>query len=164
MSFLRFTPQLPRYVPQSLSLRSSGASASILQTIMNSFHSIIAVLLISTAHTFADLVPDPAAKAVGAVDLETYRLYQRLVGTSWNYTYKGHTNELTFGQGGAITFQWWPGATWRITSPNSVAIKNPKLGEMPVHFNAEFKKFTAKDWSGGDATGTLRNPNAKVTK
>src|SRR4051812_821827 len=102
---------------------------------MNSFASIIAALLIAVTPTFAELVPDPAAKAVGAVDLGTYRLYQRLVGTSWNYTYQGHTNELTFGPGGAIEFQWWPGATWRITSPDSVAIKNPKLGEMPVHFN-----------------------------
>lgn len=131
---------------------------------MNTFLPIIALLLITAHQAFCDLVPDPAAKSVGAVDAQTYSLYQRLVGSSWNYTYQGKTNELTFGQGGDLTFPWWPGATWRITGPNSVAIKNPKLGEMPVRFSPEFKKFTAKDWSGGAATGVLRNPNAKVAR
>ena len=73
-------------------------------------------------------------------------------------------HQFSFGQGGAVDTSMWPGATWRITSTNSVAIKHPKLGEMPVRFNPEFKKFIAKDWSGGDGIGTIRNPNAKVTK
>jgi hypothetical protein len=119
-------------------------------------------LLIAVSFTVAALTTDPAAKAIGAVDAQTYSLYQRLVGSSWNYTYRGKMYVVTFEQGGKVTMQWWPGATWRITGPNSIAIKNPEVGEMPVRFSPEFKKFVAKDWSGGNAIGTLRNPNAKV--
>ena len=134
------------------------------QTTMKSLPSIIALLLMTVAHTFADPVPDLTAKSVGAVDPQTFSLYQRLVGSSWLYHWHGGTYELTFTQGGAINAGIWPGATWRITSPNTIAIKHPKAGEMPVRFTGEFKKFIAKDWNGGEGTGVLRNPNAKVPK
>lgn len=123
---------------------------------------VFSLALLLAMPCMAELVPDPAAKALGAVDTPTYSLYQRLVGSSWNYAYGGKSFVLTFEQGGKVTMQWWPGATWRITGPNSIAIKNPQVGEMAVHFSPEFKKFVAKDWSGGNATGTLRNPDAKV--
>jgi hypothetical protein len=131
---------------------------------MKSLRFIIALLLITATHSFADLVPDPAAKSIGAVDWQTINLYQRLVGSSWTYAWHGATGELTFAQGGAINAGMWPGATWRITSPNTIAIKHPKYGEMPVRFTSEFKKFIARDWNGGEGVGTCRNPNAKVSK
>ena len=130
---------------------------------MKILHSITALLLITVAHTFADLVPDPAAKSVGAVDSQTFSLYQRLVGSSWTYVYRGRTGDVAFAQGGALS-RGWPGATWRITSPNTIAIKHPELGETPVRFTAEFKKFIMKDWSGGEGIGIWRNPNAKISK
>ena len=131
---------------------------------MKTLLSLIAIFLVTVAHTFADLIPDPAAKSVGAFDSETYSLYQRLVGSSWAYHWRDNIRELTFGQGGAIITKMWPGATWRITSQNTIAIKHPKLGEMPVRFTGEFKKFIAKDWSGDEGKGTLLNPNKKIAK
>ena len=132
-------------------------------TTMNTLKFATILLLIAASCVLADIVPDPAARAVGAADTQTYRLYQRLVGSASSYAYRGRIyRDLTFTQGGAIQFKPWQGATWRITSPNSVAIRHEKLGEMSVHFNGEFKKFIAKDWGGGNATGTLQEPNAKA--
>lgn len=135
-----------------------------MKTTINSLKFATILFLTMAGCVFADLIPDPAAKALGAVDAQTFRLYQRLVGSTWTYAYKGLSTDVTFGQGGSVKTQWWHGATWRITSSNSIAIKNEKFGEMPVHFNAEFKKFTAKDWAGGNGIGTLQTPNAKVSK
>jgi hypothetical protein len=124
----------------------------------------VVLLLVAASHSVADLIPDPAAKSTGATDSQTYALYRRLVGSSWIYTWHGRKGDLTFQQGGAIETGMWPGATWRIVSPTTIAIKHPQSGEMPVRFTAEFKKFIAKDWSGDEGVGALRNPNAKVAR
>lgn len=126
----------------------------------------IAALPPQPAATPTEIAPpvgsDPDAKVIGANNPATYALYQKLVGTSWGYAYRGSTINLGFEKGGVVDFKWWPGATWRITGPNSIAIKQPKQGEIPVHFNAELKRFVAKDWNGGDGIGTLRDPTAMV--
>ncbi len=133
-------------------------------TTTTSHIAVLLILLLIGTNLFADPTPDLAARTLGANDTQTYRLYQRLVGSSWSYTYRGRVyRDLMFAQGGLIVFPAWKeGATWRILNANSIAIRHPKLGEMPVHFSAEFKKFTAKDWGGGNAIGTLQDPTAKV--
>ena len=131
---------------------------------MKTFRPLFALLIVSLTTAFGDLVSDPAAKAVGATEFQTLALYKRLVGSTWGYVFHGNTYDVSFGQGGTITVSPWPGATWRITSANSIAIKHPKLGEMAVRFSPEFKKWICKDWGGDEGRGILRNANATVTK
>jgi len=127
-------------------------------------HSLFAVLflLLAASPVRAELGPDTAAKNLGAIDTQTYKLYQHLVGSTWGYVWRHTTVDVSFGQGGNFTKSPWPGATWRITGPYSIAIKHPKSGEMAVHLNPELNKWTCKDWSGDKAQGIWHDPNKKV--
>ena len=117
-------------------------------------------LAASLASLRADLEIPPAAKAVGAVDEATYKLFQTVTGSTWDYLWRKTTVEIAFGEDGTITKSPWAGATWRITTPHAVTVvmQNPTPRQMVLHF-VNSQRWTCKDWSGDPASGTRRKPS-----
>ncbi|MDR3404093.1 MAG: hypothetical protein P4L99_16470 [Chthoniobacter sp.] len=122
-------------------------------------HLVLALgLLVTTlAPLHAEVEIPPAAKAVGAVDEPTYKLYQTITGYTWDYLWRHTTVELVFGGDGAVTKAPWPEAAWRITGPHAVTVtmEKPTHREMVLHF-VNSQQFSCKDWTGDPASGTRR--------
>ncbi|MEI9892909.1 MAG: hypothetical protein WDN28_03075 [Chthoniobacter sp.] len=117
------------------------------------------------AQLHAEVEIPPVAKAVGAVDEPTYKLYQTITGYTWNYLWRHTTDEIAFGVDGTMAKAPWPGATWRITGPHAVtiAMEKPTPREMVLHF-VNSQQFTCKDWTGDPASATRHKPTAPQPK
>jgi len=122
------------------------------------FTLLLAVVGIAQLH--ADVEIPAAAKNVGAVDAPTYKLFQVVTGSTWDYLWHHTTVEIAFSEEGTMIKAPWPGATWRITGPHAVTVsmEKPSPREMVLHF-VNSQQFTCKDWTGDPASGTRRKSN-----
>ncbi|EDY20125.1 hypothetical protein CfE428DRAFT_2049 [Chthoniobacter flavus Ellin428] len=129
-------------------------------------------LLLVLVFTAAALVPLRAdvdipatAKAVGAVDEPTYKLFQIVTGSTWNYLWHHTTVEIAFAEDGTMAKAPWPGAKWRITGPHAVSVTTdkPSPREMVLHF-INSQQFSCKDWTGDPASGSRRKSNPPPAK
>ena len=83
------------------------------------------------------------------------RFKDKLVGTTWSYSWRGNEYVFGFESDGSISkLKSWSTVTWVITAPNEVVLEGIS-DRMVLLFDSTGTTFKTIDWDGQKSNGRL---------